>query len=49
MWKISVGIGKDLSEPSDTKQGFKQGHSLSCDFFNLFSESRDSGYVKLYE
>ena len=34
----SVRIGKDLSEPFDTKRGFRQGDSLSCDFFNLMLE-----------
>ncbi|XP_054085666.1 LINE-1 retrotransposable element ORF2 protein isoform X1 [Zeugodacus cucurbitae] len=36
--KSSVMIGKDLSEPFDTKRGFRQGDSLSCDFFNLMLE-----------
>ncbi|XP_049318579.1 LINE-1 retrotransposable element ORF2 protein isoform X1 [Bactrocera dorsalis] len=36
--KSSVRIGKDLSEPLDTKRGFRQGDSLSCDFFNLLLE-----------
>ncbi|XP_054086050.1 putative uncharacterized transposon-derived protein F52C9.6 isoform X2 [Zeugodacus cucurbitae] len=36
--KSSVRIGKDLSEPFDTKRGFRQGDSLSCDFFNLLLE-----------
>ena len=35
----AVRIGKDLSEPFDTKRGFRQGDSLSCDFFNLMLES----------
>ena len=33
-----VRIGMDLSEPFDTKRGFRQGDSLSCDFFNLMLE-----------
>ncbi|XP_049301820.1 LINE-1 retrotransposable element ORF2 protein isoform X6 [Bactrocera dorsalis] len=36
--KSSVRIGKNLSEPFDTKRGFRQGDSLSCDFFNLLLE-----------
>ncbi|XP_054084799.1 uncharacterized protein LOC128921370 [Zeugodacus cucurbitae] len=36
--KSSGMIGKDLSEPFDTKRGFRQGDSLSCDFFNLMLE-----------
>ncbi|XP_054089770.1 LINE-1 retrotransposable element ORF2 protein isoform X1 [Zeugodacus cucurbitae] len=36
--KSSVMIGKDFSEPFDTKRGFRQGDSLSCDFFNLMLE-----------
>ncbi|XP_049306103.1 LINE-1 retrotransposable element ORF2 protein isoform X2 [Bactrocera dorsalis] len=36
--KSSVRNGKDLSEPFNTKRGFRQGDSLSCDFFNLLLE-----------
>ncbi|XP_054089974.1 putative uncharacterized transposon-derived protein F52C9.6 isoform X1 [Zeugodacus cucurbitae] len=36
--KSSVMIGKDLSEPFDTKRGFREDDSLSCDFFNLMLE-----------
>ncbi|CAD7006253.1 unnamed protein product [Ceratitis capitata] len=31
-------IWKNLSEPFDTKRGFRQGNSLSFDFFNLMLE-----------
>ena len=34
----SVLIGKHLTAPFDTKRGFRQGDSLSCDFFNLMME-----------
>ena len=34
----SVLIGKDLTTPFDTKRGFRQGDSLSCDFFNIMME-----------
>ena len=34
----AVLIGKDLTPPFDTKRGFRQGDSLSCDFFNLMLE-----------
>ena len=34
----AVLIGKDLTTPFDTKRGFRQGDSLSCDFFNLMME-----------
>ena len=34
----SVLIGKDLTTPFETKRGFRQGDSLSCDFFNLMME-----------
>ena len=33
-----VKIGADLTEPFDAKRGFRQGDSLSCDFFNLIME-----------
>ena len=29
---------KDLTNPFDTKQGFRQKYSPSCDFFNLMME-----------
>ena len=35
----SVKVGKDLSEPFDTAQSFRQGDSLSCDRFNFLLES----------
>lgn len=34
----AVLIGKDLTTPFETKRGFRQGDSLSCDFFNLMME-----------
>lgn len=39
-----VRIGKETSEQFSTKQGFRQGDALSCDFFNLCLEKiiRDS-------
>ena len=39
-----VKIGNDKSEKFTTKQGFRQGDALSCDFFNLCLEKiiRDS-------
>ena len=39
-----VRIGRDTSEQFTTKQGFRQGDALSCDFFNLCLEKiiRDS-------
>jgi len=36
--KCVVKVGNDLSEPFDAKRGFRQGDSLSCDFFNLLME-----------
>jgi hypothetical protein len=33
-----VQVGKELSEPFETKNGFRQGDTLSCDFFNLVME-----------
>lgn len=33
--KCTVFIGKDLTTSFDTKRRFRQGDSLSCDFFNL--------------
>ena len=34
-----VKVGSDLTEPFDAKRGFRQGDSLSCDFFNLLMET----------
>ena len=34
----SVKIGLNLSEPFDTKRGFRQGDPLSCTLFNLLME-----------
>lgn len=34
----SVKVGKNLSEPFNTVQGFKQGDPLSCALFNLLME-----------
>ena len=31
-------VGNNLSEPFDGKRGFRQGDSLSCDFFNILME-----------
>ena len=36
--KSAVQIGTELSEPFDTKKGFRQGDPLSCDLFNLIME-----------
>ena len=33
-----VKVGNNLSEPFDAKRGFRQGDSLSCDFFNILME-----------
>ena len=33
-----VKVGSDLTEPFDAKRGFRQGDTLSCDFFNLMME-----------
>jgi len=33
-----VKVGNNLSEPFDTKRGFRQGDTLSCDFFNILME-----------
>ena len=33
--KSSVKVGKDLTEPFETRQGLRQGDSLSCDLFNI--------------
>ena len=34
----SVKIGKSLSEPFNTKRGFRQGDRLPCDLFNILLE-----------
>lgn len=36
--KSSIIIEQDLTEVFDTEQGFRQGGSLSCNFFNLIYE-----------
>ena len=33
-----VKVGNNLFEPFVAKQGFRQGDSLSCDFFNILME-----------
>ena len=33
-----VKVGNNLSEPFVAKRGFRQGDSLSCDFFNILME-----------
>ena len=33
-----VKVGNNLSEPFDAKRVFRQGDSLSCDFFNILME-----------
>ena len=33
-----VKVGNNLSEPFDAQRGFRQGDSLSCDFFNILME-----------
>ena len=33
-----VKVGNSLSEPFDAKRGFRQGDSLSSDFFNILME-----------
>ena len=47
-----VKVGNNLSEPFDTNRGFRQGDSLSCDFFNILMEKiicaaglRDTGTI----
>ena len=41
----SIKVGKDLSEPFDTVQGFRQGDLLLCELFNFLMESvlREAG------
>ena len=36
--KSTVKVGKDLSEPFNTKRGLRQGDTLSCDLFNILME-----------
>ncbi|XP_054091506.1 uncharacterized protein LOC105219282 isoform X2 [Zeugodacus cucurbitae] len=38
MYLLQALSSGPLSEPFDTKRGFRQGDSLSCDFFNLMLE-----------
>ena len=33
-----VKVGNNLSEPFVAKRGFRQGDSISCDFFNILME-----------
>ena len=36
--QCAVKVGNNLSAPFDAKRGFRQGDSLSCDFFNILME-----------
>ena len=42
----SVKVGKDLSEPSDTMPGFRQGDPISCDLFKEGVHRNDTSFSK---
>ena len=36
--RSSVKVGKELTDPFDTRRGLRQGDTLSCDLFNIIME-----------
>ena len=36
--RCSIQVGNELTETFNVKKGFRQGDTLSCDFFNIILE-----------